>query len=368
MTNEVLPGATVGILGNGITSRYLAQVAHNQGFLVAGFSQRTTAPILQEADYQFTSPDDFDNFLGLTDVITYTSSWLPAEVIDSLQGAYLPQGTDLISYTDDHALSRAFCEEHALNILPYTIGVSLDDVAKATEELGFPVVVKPIFKHQHHDDTVILRGIWDLGKVAPLIDGGSIIIESWLDDTREFSLTAVKGSADQLVYYPLQETRRLDHYVRAAFTPQDVPQDVLTEMYAITERMGKLLTYQGAFQLNFFYSQQGNLYVRDLTAGIPDTDILYNATASLSVMENHFRAITGQALQAVKKEQVAVYLPVLASQKQALLWHWHMQSQWQIALYNTSLGGQIGHVLARGEDIDRLFNQLQVANVWPKLN
>ncbi len=368
MTNEVLPGATVGILGDGVTGRYLAQVAHNQGFLVAAFSQEPKAPVLADADYQFTSARDFDNFLGLADIVTYTSSWLPAEMIDRLNDSHLPQGTDLISYTDDHALSRAFCEEHALNILPYAIGVSLDDVAKATELLGFPVVVKPIFKHQHHDDTVILRGIWDLGKVAPLIDGGSIIIESWLDDVREFSLTAIKGRDAELVYYPIQETKRLDHYVRSAFTPQDLPHDLLKEMYAVTERMGKLIAYQGAFHLNFFYSQQGNLYVRDLTAGIPDTDILYEATASLSVVENHFRAITGQALQTVRKEQVGIYLPVLESQKQALLWHWHMQSQWQIAVYNTSIHGRIGHVLARGEDIDQLFNQLQVAHVWSNLD
>ena len=154
MSLEFLPGSTIGILGDDMMSQYVAQVAHNMGYNVAAYSTNPEAPVLSEADYRFveTAGDltALQNFLALSSMVTYTSSWLPAKVIDALAESRLPQGTDLLQLTDDHALGRAFAESQSLNILPYETVSSLDEVAHAAADLGYPVVVKPIFKHKHH--------------------------------------------------------------------------------------------------------------------------------------------------------------------------------------------------------------------------
>ena len=108
MSLEFLPGSTLGILGDGVTSRTLAQSAHNMGYNVAAYSTNPDAPVLAEADYRFVEQGnqltEFESFMALSSMVTYTSSWLPANMITELQSARLPQGTELLELTDDHAL------------------------------------------------------------------------------------------------------------------------------------------------------------------------------------------------------------------------------------------------------------------------
>lgn len=369
MSLEFLPGSTLGILGDGVTSRTLAQSAHNMGYNVAAYSTNPDAPVLAEADYRFVEQGnqltEFESFMALSSMVTYTSSWLPANMITELQSARLPQGTELLELTDDHALGRAFSEAQSFNILPYATVSSLDEVAHAAAELGYPVVVKPIFKHKHHDDTVILRGDWDLGLVAPMIDGGTLIVETWLDDAQEFAMTAVRGVNGEIKTYPLRQTMVAQQQLRRAWTVGDIADDLMTVMLGVTERVGDVLQYIGAYNVAFFYSATGNLYVRDIAAGIQPTATLYDATTNVSVAEQHLRAITGQALTDVLMSQAAVYMPFTADQIDALSRHWSIQSNWKFSFYqNDMMLPQAGHVLACGSSANQLFNQLHVAGVW----
>lgn len=369
MSLEFLPGSTLGILGDGLTSRTLAQSAHNMGYNVAAYSRNPDAPVLAEADYRFVEQGnqqtEFESFMALSSMVTYTSSWLPANMITELQSARLPQGTELLELTDDHALGRAFSEAQSFNILPYATVSSLDEVAHAAAELGYPVVVKPIFKHKHHDDTVILRGDWDLGLVAPMIDGGTLIVETWLDDAQEFAMTAVRGVTGDIKTYPLRQTMVSQQHLRRAWTVGDIADDLMTVMLGVTERVGDVLQYIGAYNVAFFYSATGNLYVRDIAAGIQPTATLYDATTNVSVAEQHLRAITGQALTDVFMSQAAVYMPFTTDQIDALSRHWGIQSNWKFAFYqNDMMLPQAGHVLACGSSANQLFNQLHVAGVW----
>ena len=369
MSLEFLPGSTIGILGDDMMSQYVAQVAHNMGYNVAAYSTNPEAPVLSEADYRFveTAGDltALQNFLALSSMVTYTSSWLPAKVIDALTESRLPQGTDLLQLTDDHALGRAFAESQSLNILPYETVSSLDEVAHAAADLGYPVVVKPIFKHKHHDDTVILRGDWDLGLVAPMIDGGTLIVETWLDDVQEFAMTAVRGVTGDIKIYPLRQTAVATDHMRRAWTIGDIADDLMTVMLGVTEQVGEALQYIGAYNVAFFYSSTGNLYIRDIAAGFQETAAVYTATTNVSVAEQHVRAITGQALSDILINQAAIYMPFTTEQVPALMRHWEIQANWQIYFYRfPDTTGKAGYVLACGPSVTLLFNQLHVAGVW----
>lgn len=369
MSFEILPEATIGIISDNIMGKYLAQAAHNMGYNVAAYSTTPNTPILQEADYCFVDNGDalveFENFLALATIVTYTSGWLPAKLTAALKDANVPQGTELLELTDDHALGRAFSESQALNLLPYESVSSLDEVAAAVRNLGYPVVVKPIFKHKHHDDTVILRGDWDLGLVAPLIDGGALLVETWLDNLQEFSITAVRNQQGQVQLYPIRQTQRIANNLRRAWTIDDLSDEVAAVMVEITTKIAQTTTVVGAFSVNFFYSATGNLYVRDITGGIEDTAILYDVTTSFSVINQHLRAITGQALADVLLTQAGIYMPVTAEQKPALLRHWQIQPNWQVYLTTSPAVDQpAGYVLATGVAAMQLFNQLHVAGVW----
>ncbi|QOD86501.1 ATP-grasp domain-containing protein [Weissella viridescens] len=367
MSGDVLPGSTIGILGDDVMSAYLAQTARRQGFKIAGYSDYPDAPILKEADYRLVGREELVNFIALSDIVTYASSWVPSDVTAQLEqtGIELPQGFDLIGFTDDHALSKAFAEEQSFNVLPYEIGTSLDDVAVAARNLGYPVIVKPIYRHSQGNQAVVLKGAYDLGKVAPLIDGSPVIIESWLAEVQEYSMTLVRDQSGVTAVYPLRQTHRMDNGLTAAWTVGQTANGVRQEMLDIANKIGNVLGYVGAYAVHFFYADNGTLYLRDVTAGIERDDAMYTDNVTCSVEEQHLRVITGQKLMPIVAMQEAVYMPLTPENQEKLALHWEIQDNWRINVYPpTRYSSQSGHVVVSGADSAKILNQMQVANVW----
>lgn len=369
MSYEILPGATIGIIGEGITSRYLAQAAHNMGYQVAAYSSTAESAVFKDADYRFLgdkdNDDEIESFAALSNMITYTSAWLPTQITDKLANQTVPQGTTILDITDDHALAKAFYENESLNILPYETGSSLDEIAQAGARLGYPIIVKPIFKHKHIDDQVILRGDWDLGLVAPLIDGGTLLVEPWLENTKSFVMTAVRGSHDDTTLYPLRQVETPEQGLTRAWTVGDVSDEIVTEIKHVTEKLGRALNYIGAYDVTFLVSENGTLYLRNVIPGLSKTTVLYDVSVNISVTMQHLRAVTGQRLAEVIFEESAVYMPITEKEADKLYRHWQIQPRWQISMYQLpSLLPQMGHVLAVGSSSEQLLNQLHVAGVW----
>lgn len=365
MAFHLLPGNTIGIMSDDLTGQTLAQNAHNMGFNVAGFSQFEDAPILSEADQIFVGLDALEAFKAASDVITYTAPWLSSELTEQLEGTVLPQGLDLVSITGDHAVSRAFNEAYSVNILPYRIATSLDEVGEAGRILGYPVVVKPIFKHKHHDETVILHGMWDLGLVAPMVDGGTMLVENWLEPVREFSVTAVRNEQGDIQAFPIRETRKQMQHLRQAWTVDNLDTDLIEAIQEVIIRISTALDYVGAFSVNFFFSAEQNLYVRDVLPGLHATDSVYEGITSISVAQQHLRAITGQPLQTVKQSGAAMYLPVTARERTSVIWNWGIQDTWSVNLYrNPGTALKIGHVNVIGPSTEAVVQKVAATKVW----
>lgn len=365
MVFHLLPGKTIGIISDDLTGQTLAQAAHNMGFNVAGFSEFSDAPVLAEADSAFVGFSELEAFKAVTDVITYTAPWLSPELTDELAGTVLPQGLDLVSITGDHAISRAFNEAYAVNILPYRVATSLDEVAEAGRVLGYPVVVKPIFKHKHHDETVILHGLWDLGLVAPLVDGGTMLVENWLEPVREFSVTAVRSEQGEVQAFPIRETKKQMQHLRQAWTVDNLDADLIEAIEEVVTRISTALDYTGVFSVNFFFSKEENLYVRDILPGLHPTDNVYEGVTSISAAQQHLRAITGQPLQTVKHFGAAMYLPVTMRERTSVIWNWGIQDTWSVSLYrNPGTAAKIGHVHVIGSTTDAVLQQVSASKVW----
>lgn len=153
-----------------------------------------------------------------------------------------------------------------------------------------------------------------------MIDGGTLIVETWLDDAQEFAMTAVRGVNGEIKTYPLRQTMVAQQHLRRAWTVGDIADDLMTVMLGVTERVGDVLQYIGAYNVAFFT-------VRPVTCTFvisrwyPPTATLYDATTNVSVAEQHLRAITGQALTDVLMSQATVYMPFTADQIDALSRH-----------------------------------------------
>jgi 5-(carboxyamino)imidazole ribonucleotide synthase len=367
---NLFPGATIGIIGNDNMARDMAIAAKIAGYNVAVLAKDADSLALSVADFKFVATKNSrqaeEEFFGLATMVTYSSEWVPENLIDDLKAEEVPQGTDMLELTADHALSRAFLESQSMNVLPYELVSTLEEAGAAGVRLGFPVSVKPIFKHGRANETVILRGSWDLGLVAPLIDGGTLIVQSWLDGAHEYELTAVRNVDGGFDLYPLRETAIDEQFMHRSWTVGDINDDFYEEVASIVRRVGEGLSYVGAYSVSFLYSTTGNLYVRDVVPGVTPTNKLYDVATNVPVVEQHIRAITGQSLASVVFVAPAVMMPFTDAQIPDLQRHWQIKPDWHVQYFNNPhMAPQAGIVLASSGASSRdILMQMQVAGVW----
>ncbi|MCM0582422.1 ATP-grasp domain-containing protein [Weissella diestrammenae] len=358
----LLPGATIGIIGNNLVSWRIAQAARNTGYLVAMYLENADTRQNTSADYIFIGRKDWESFVNLSAIVIYNDLGLPFELVSELDQLNLPQGTMTLDLADDLSLSRSFFDEHAINILPYKLASTLDEIALAATALSYPVAVKPIFKHAESAETVILSGAWDLGLVAPLIDGGQLLVETWLEDAVEYRASVVRDANGNVINYPLTQIRRnSQHQVTQIWLEDGPTTDVIEAMQQTIQQIARPLDYVGAFYVTFLYSTTGNLYVGDIFPGIGSEQFVYSATMTTDLIEQHLRVLTGQALKPTRQHSVAIYRPMNDEEISRLYPQWAIKPNWQITIDTEK---NEGYVIASGEQLVALEAQMAVADIW----
>lgn len=363
---QILPGSTIGILGDNTNNAPLIRHAHKMGLNVALFTEKKYENYRTEADYWFMGADQWTDFVGLSTVIIYNQNWLSFQMMDRLAKIDLPQGTTLLELTSDATLLRGLFEENAINILPYQLASTLDEVALAASALTYPVRVKSIFKTGQNSKSVILMGSWDLGLVAPLIDGGQLLVETWAVDTKQISLPIVIDQKDQYVSYPLLEATT-QQGVKQLASGIKLEEEMEQALYETTSEILKAIQYVGALTINFLVTPEKNLYVHDIITGINPGQLVSEVGENLDIALQMLRAITGQALLPVEnnvKNKVLSrsiepeHLPRLYTQ-------WEIRDNWILTVYpNVNAKGVVGEVVAIGDSWDKLQTQFDVSGIW----
>lgn len=363
---QILPGSTIGILGDNTKNAPLIREAHKMGFNIALFTENKYENYRTEADYWFMQAAQWDDFVGLSTVIIYNQNWLSFEIMDRLSKIEMLQGTTLLELTSDATLLRGLFEENAINILPYQLASTLDEVALAASSLSYPVQVKSIFKTGQNSQAIILMGSWDLGLVAPLIDGGQLIVETWVANAKQVSLPLVIDQDGHHVSYPLLETTMQQGGQQTAAGIR-LEAELEQALYETADEILQAIQYVGALTVNFLVTAENNLYVQDIITGIYPAQSLSEVGENPNIALQMLRVISGQALMPVDRNTKYKVLARNLEPKHLprLYTQWGIRENWTLTFYsNTDLNGHAGKVVTIGEDWDKLQTQFDVSGIW----
>lgn len=374
MATQFYPGQTLGIIGEGINGPMLAQTARQMGFRVAAYSPDSQSELLHLADLRFTGNftdwQQLRAFAESVDFVTYESQNVPSETLAFLQQyTNLPQGTEALDITMDRLMERTLLEENNINVLPYASAIDLDDVVTSAVRLGYPVALKPIQKTFDHGRERVVEGPASIGRVADLIDTGTFIVESWLHNIREFSVVAAKGIDGSVQMFPIVENIFVNKQLIETLTPVTLPDEVEFEMQRVTEVLGHVLNYRGAYEVDFYLTETGNLITKRMVATLSRPSAIFNQVTNLSVYEQHIRAIAGLPLALVTASSPAVLVPFNAIDDDTLRTQWLIKDNWHFTFYHNAghaMQAAKGHFVATGTDLRSLLDQIDATGIIAK--
>lgn len=373
MSGDALyPGSTLGIIGINRNGGALIAAAKKAGFNVGVYVDHAQPAITKMADFTivgaYNDKDKLTEFSENSDAVIYQTPNIDSRVIRFLsQFAAVPQGINGLEIVQDRLMERAFLDQININIAPYVTVVSLDDVYQSIDSIGYPALLKPIQRGIGEQSMMISRQS-DIARAADFISTGTYLLESRIDHTAEYTMTAATDG-DQVEIYPLAKLQfSADRQLIAVATPAVVDDDLLTEMQRIVKSIASSLEYHGVFSLNFYVTANGSLYVKNIELGMTSIANVYDSSANVTQYEEQLRAAVGMPLHIVRSLQPALLMVIRKKQEAAIQRQWLLKDNWQFRLFDLPAvddDSLIGFVWVTGSSsLDELEDQVDDTEVW----
>ena len=147
LSNMILPGSTIGIIGGGQLGQMLALDAKQTGMKVIILDPTPQCPAGQVADEQIVAPYEdrhaIDQLAQRSDVLTYEFENVDLAALKEVaQTAYLPQGTQLLFTTKDRLREKTFLSQAGLKTAPFLPVHNKKELLAGVRQLGLPCVLK----------------------------------------------------------------------------------------------------------------------------------------------------------------------------------------------------------------------------------
>lgn len=375
MSRTIFPGSTLGIIGINRNGGAMIAAVKKAGFNVGVYVDHSQPNITKMADFTidgaYNDKEKLIQFGEACDAIIYQTAMIDSTVIRFLgQYATIPQGINGLEVVQDRLMERAFLDQININIAPYVTVIGLDDVYQSIDSIGYPALLKPIQRGIGEQSMMIKRQS-DITRAADFINTGTYLLESWIDHTAEYTLTAACSKDDVQIFPLAQLEYSADRQLISVASPAEVDDDMLQEMHRIIKSVAASLRYTGVFSVNFYVTSTGTLYVKNIELGLTSIANVYDNTTNVDQYEQQLRASVGMPLHVVRQLQTALLMIIRNYQSVAIQRQWLLKSNWKFRFFNDTdandPAGILGFVWVTGDsDLEALKNQVDDTEVWNK--
>lgn len=370
------PGATIGVIGDDQSSVSLIVTAQRMGFKVAMYSLDDTTEAMQVADYKYLGPladkKALQLFAQRCDVVTYNSERIDPDIVRFLSRyTALPQRDHLLEIMQDRLIERSFFDSLNINMAPYTTVVNLEDVYQGINSIGYPAILKPIQRSLLNGKQLFIQSAKDIVDASGLLDAGTYVLESFIEHQRDYAIVVTRDGAGNRTIFPTAELIYQAGQVTTAFTPPILDPLVDQEMQRIANEIALNLDYVGTFEITFFLSDTGTIYVNKVAPNLGRAGLIFEYAANTNQFNEHLKAIAGLPLTNVLKGLPTVMQVIRRRDFERIKTQWVIKNDWHFSFYQEA-GSEpddiVGVILIPTESVSQTLKQIESTSIWDDID
>jgi 5-(carboxyamino)imidazole ribonucleotide synthase len=366
VTEPILPGATIGVLGSGQLGRMFAIAARRMGYRVHTYSPDLDTPTGQIADLEVVAPyDDLDSvasFARRVSVVTFEFENVPAPTAQAAASCAPVRPSGAILHTTQQRIrEKAFLKNAGLPMTPYREVRSPEDLEQAVAELGLPAVLKTAAFGYDGKGQFLIRSRDQLNEAWNAIGRELAVLEAFIDFEREISVVAVRGEDGQFVHYGAIENQHSRHILDISIAPARVLADVANEAVEIARCVLERLGVVGVLCVEFFVTRDGKLLINELAPRPHNSGHLTVDACVTSQFEQQLRAVCGLPLGSTAMHRPAAMANLLGDQWSKGEPDWRAACSYpdvKLHLYGKlepRPGRKMGHLTALNHDAEEAY-------------
>ncbi|MDV2079996.1 5-(carboxyamino)imidazole ribonucleotide synthase [Marinobacter xestospongiae] len=287
----------IGVLGAGQLGRMLALAGYPlaKSFVFYDLSGSPSAglgEVIVDRD-----GDYLDDFLTRVDRVTYEFEHLPVDVAEKI-AALKPVHPcpRALQVCQNREAEKTLFGELGIPTPQWRIADSADSLRQAAEELGCPVVAKSNTEGYDGKGQAVLRAPSEAEAAWTGIGHPRLIVEKFVDFSREVSIIAARGEDGEVAYYPIAENSHHEGILRYSVAPAPkMAADVDDQAKSYIRALLNELNYVGVLTLELFQTADG-LVANEMAPRVHNSGHWTIEGAMTSQFENHIRAVSGHPL------------------------------------------------------------------------
>ncbi|MCH8499510.1 MAG: formate-dependent phosphoribosylglycinamide formyltransferase [Marinobacter sp.] len=216
-------------------------------------------------------------------------------------------------------IRRLAAEELGLPTSPYRFADSEQDYLAAVEDIGLPLVVKPVMSSSGKGQSTVKRPedilpAWEYAQQGGRAGKGRVIVEGFVDFDYEITLLTVRHAGGVSFCAPIGH-RQEDGDYRESWQPHPMSELALQRSRDIAAAVTENLGGYGVFGVELFIAGD-QVYFSEVSPRPHDTGLVTLISQDLSEFALHARAILGLPIPAIQQlgpSASAVILPAGSS-------------------------------------------------------
>ncbi|MDR3413047.1 MAG: formate-dependent phosphoribosylglycinamide formyltransferase [Formivibrio sp.] len=210
-------------------------------------------------------------------------------------------------------IRRLAAEELELPTSPYQFAGSLDELRVATEQIGFPCLVKPTMSSSGKGQSLLrsaadVDAAWNYAASAGRVNQGRVIVEGFIDFDYEITLLTIRaknaeGKIETCLCEPIGHLQQNGDYVES-WQPQPMSPVALERAGFVARKVTDALGGCGLFGVELFVKGD-KVWFSEVSPRPHDTGLVTLMSQRFSEFALHARAILGLPVDASLREPAA---------------------------------------------------------------
>jgi len=201
-------------------------------------------------------------------------------------------------------IRRLAAEELGVATSPYRFADSFESFEQASEEIGFPCIVKPIMSSSGKGQSLLrskddLVSAWEYAQEGGRAGAGRVIIEGFIEFDYEITLLTVRHAGGTSFCDPIGH-RQEDGDYRESWQPQPMSDAARAQSEVIAELVTGALGGYGLFGVELFV-RGDNVWFSEVSPRPHDTGMVTLISQNLSEFDLHARAFLGLPVPGIRQ-------------------------------------------------------------------
>jgi len=222
---------------------------------------------------------------------------------------------------DREAIRRVAAEELGLPTARYQFADTFDELRAAANELGWPVVIKPIMSSSGKGQSLAkteddLEHSWHYAQTGGRTGAGRVIVEEFIKFDSEITMLTVRAVSGTAFCDPIGHRQVGGDYVES-WQPHPMSAAQLDKAQAIARQITDRLGGHGLFGVELFLGPGDRVIFSEVSPRPHDTGMVTLATQTWSEFALHARAILGLPIPAIRRHAIGASVALRAESELA---------------------------------------------------